>query len=275
MNELHPDLLTEAEAARHLGIGPSALAGRREAGTAPAHQRGANGRVYYWLEDLADHRALPPGRPRKADQLARTTAKPSRALPALAELRKPPKRRPHERGGRGGTRWTPRQRPDFLLTVTDERGLVNEHDANVYLGLNPRSGLLNRRRYGSATPPSLKIGRRYWYRPLDLLAFDPSLHFRETRNPNLAPVSYSATHQRIVGWRGSARLYACTADHGCQSTAEHWAYIGGCEDELIEQSGRERGSRYCAHPSHYRPLCRMHHAEFDQDPSRRRLGVDA
>jgi hypothetical protein len=264
-------LLTEQEAALSRGMPASTLRGQRLRGVGVPHVT-VNGRAYYWWADLAEAGPRAGGRPRK-DAEPYVMGAPSKPAPPAQALRKARKRR--ESPARGGAMWTPRQPLDFLLTVAREDGLIAERDANVYLGLNRTSGLLNRRRNGSLTPPAVRIGRRYFYRQLDLIAFDPSVRFRETRRELSEPLSYSRAHRRLNDFRGPASRFPCTARNGCQEQAEQWAYVGGCDGELIEPAGREKGFRYCLHPSHYRPLCRSHHRAWDQQPSRRRIDLDA
>lgn len=64
--------------------------------------------------------------------------------------------------------------------------------------------------------------------------------------------SYEAVHKRLRKARGVARDHLCA--FGCGRQAEHWAYDGQAEDEIVNHY------RYSLDFSHYRPLCRPCHA---------------
>lgn len=66
-----------------------------------------------------------------------------------------------------------------------------------------------------------------------------------------APVNsakYQADHKRVRLVRGDVRLRDCIAD-GCDDSARDWAWIHGKDP---------------SDPENYRPMCRVHHQEYDR-----------
>ena len=61
---------------------------------------------------------------------------------------------------------------------------------------------------------------------------------------------YQAAHLRLGDERGS-----CT---DCGEPAQHWSYVGGCAEELADNS-----LTYCTHQNHYEPRCVACHQTYD------------
>ena len=61
---------------------------------------------------------------------------------------------------------------------------------------------------------------------------------------------YQAAHLRLGDERGS-----CT---DCGEPAQHWSYVGGCAEELTDNS-----LTYCTHQNHYEPRCVACHQTYD------------
>lgn len=78
-------------------------------------------------------------------------------------------------------------------------------------------------------------------------------------------VTYGGAHLRVRTVRGPASEYDCE----CGQAAEHWAYDHQDEGALIESRpfprGRVRQVPYSLDPSHYQPMCRPCHREFDNN----------
>lgn len=68
--------------------------------------------------------------------------------------------------------------------------------------------------------------------------------------------SYTHAHQRM----GSASAFMCAA---CDMAAQHWGYLGGDPNEVIESSGKNAGLRYSLDVAFYEPLCAQCHAQRD------------
>lgn len=149
----------------------------------------------------------------------------------------------HEEGSRAPEGPASRYgQPDLSVALRAVNGLLSEQDANLFLGLNPRWGLLNRRRYGTA-PAHFRMAGRIFYRVEDLWHFDPRAAGR--RGHKAEAPGYNGAHRRVHTFRGSAKLYQCTE---CDSMAHDWAYLGGCTEERVQRSGKDTGRRYCLHP---------------------------
>lgn len=260
-----PDgLLTEQEAALSRGWSANTLRNRRLKGKPAAHVI-VDGHALYWAEDVALIEPLPTGRSRK-DASPYVMSSPSRPAPAAELLKR--SRKPRAASGR--TDGTPRhaklgkQDLAFLAAAQDERGLISERAASIGLGLPP-DGIAKRRRYGSPVPAVAgQRGRQRFYTLLELLHFDPSASWGAKLRAEAPQPTYRTAHRYLQG-RGAASLHGCSAPN-CDAQADNWAWIGlgRCNAILTEGHGREKGRKYCLHPvSHYIPLCRVHHAAFD------------
>lgn len=157
--------------------------------------------------------------------------------------------------------------PSALAEAID--GWLPELAANRYLGLSPKDGLLNRRRYGTA-PAFVRRGRSIWYSvdvldAFDVRAADTAAHrARRTDDP-----SYWTVHQRLKREHGPAKDHPCIlCDDG--TPGAHWSYLGDPIYDRVELAGREKGLPYSTDPIAYAPACRKHAKALDEHPGRRK-----
>lgn len=68
--------------------------------------------------------------------------------------------------------------------------------------------------------------------------------------------TYPGAHKRINKELGRASERRCI---DCAGPARDWSYVGRCADELVTDAGL----RYCYHPEHYTPRCRLCHKAHD------------